>query len=439
MTASFAARQRWCRVSLAAAVATAALLAGASVAKAQSFWFSGDGDFNTAGNWTPSGVPAESTPITLSAGTATITGNDSTVRFGRAANATLNGGDLVLNNARFLNGIGGPATFTMSSGSITQNSSTYFIVAQNNNGTLEQTGGSISSPTLSRGFFLSDSGVMTSAGTNGTYNLRGGSLDVSMTGDPQSQDAYNVFVGKAGVNDLMLIDGGSATFREGRLDKSVRRVYVSRNAEVRVDSGSLTVHDFQYFSVGRAGTTGDTGKLTINGGLTNLDLNTSMPIGNGINGLVTITGGTLNVNAVNGSGGEVWVGDGSTAQSAQILQSGGIFNIENDLILGRNATAAANGYLAEYVMNGGALSARSILQSQSNGVFNFNAGTITLTLPADQSSILTEPWFNAPAGTTAFFDGAVTTISAVPEPGHLVVIAGVAAAGLLRWRRSRPS
>jgi hypothetical protein len=416
------------------AACLAAMLPLAREGRAQSVWSGGTGDYNTAGNWTPSGVPAETTPIVISSGTATITGNDGAIRFGRAADATINGGDLVLDNARFLNGFGGAATFTLSSGSVTQNNSTYFIVAQNNSGTLEQTGGTITSTNLSRGFFLSDSSAMTTANTSGTYNLFGGSLDVTMTGDPQT-DAYNVFVGKAGPNDTLFIDGGSATFREARIDKSVRRVYVSRNSEVRVDSGSLTVDDFQYFSVGRAGAPNDVGKLTINGGVTNLNLNTAMPIGNGTSGLVEITAGTLNVNAVNGSGGEVWINDGSGALSAEVRQSGGVFTIENDLILGRNPTSATAGNIADYVMDGGSLSARSILQAQSNGRFFFNGGLITLTLPFDQSSILNEPWFNAPVGTTAVFDGTVTTLTAVPEPAALGLVA--AATAIAGWGLGR--
>ena len=120
----------------------------------QSEWVGGTGDYSDAANWNPNGVPALGTEIFLNSGTAIRTGNDNN-HIERAANSTIDGGNLVINNARFLNARGGAATFNMVSGSLTQNNSTYFIVGQNNSGVMNQSGGLVD-VTVGRGFFLTD-------------------------------------------------------------------------------------------------------------------------------------------------------------------------------------------------------------------------------------------------------------------------------------------
>jgi GH18 family chitinase len=53
----------------------------------------------------------------------------------------------------------------------------------------------------------------------------------------------------------------------------------------------------------------------------------------------------------------------------------------------------------------------TIVWSAPAGGFNLYGGTITLTAGSDQTSVINEPWFNAPYGASASFDGSKTTIS----------------------------
>lgn len=409
--------------------AVAALLA--ATATAQSTWNGGTGDYNTAGNWTPSGVPGFSNEVIINSGTAVLSsGGDSL--FERGANTTINGGNLDITDYRFLNGRGGPATFNVLDGSVTQ-SGTYFIVAQNNAGTFNQSGGTVTLD-LRRGFFLTDG----AAGSNtGTYNLTGGTLDVSLNGIEANSDAHNVWLGRSPAgSDLLHVDGGTFNLRNsGTLGTTDKRFYITRDSTVQIDSGTVDIDGMTFFSIGRETSTGTESSLLVNGGDTTIDVTTAFIVGGGTDGRMELTDGTIRVRESNNGGGDVWVADTSSTDSGVIIQSGGIFDIEGDLLLGRNAAATT----ASYTMTGGELIASDILiGANTNALFDFSGGLITLA--GDRTDIVSKTWFNGAAGTFASFDGTNTTV-AIPEPATIVLllISLTALAAPSLRRRLRPT
>lgn len=394
----------------------------ASNAAAQSLWTGGTGDYSTAGNWTPSGVPSSGTAIEINSGEATFSGSDAL--YERAATTTIDGGTLVLDNARFLNGRPGPATFNMKSGSLTQNG-TYFIVAQSDAGTFNQSGGTVNLD-LRRGFFTTDG----AAGSNtGTYSLTGGTLDVSLNGLESNNDAHNFQMGRSTAGaDLFHVDGGTFNLRNsGTLGTTDKRAYIFRDSTFRVDSGIVDVAGMTFFTVGRGVNAGRTANFLVNGGDSDIAVTNAFIVGGGQDGYMQMTDGTLDILQSNNGGGNFWIGDTSTTASAVVEQSGGDITVAGELLLARSANNNAR-----YTMSGGTLSAEGIDVVNGTGLFEFNGGTITLD--GDQTSLLSEAWFDAAPGAFADFDGTSTTL-AIPEPAMASALAALLALGAAAMRR----
>lgn len=370
------------------------------------------GDYDDGVNW-DNWIPTSIDEAIIGSGEATRSGD-----LGRAAETTVNGTGTLVVNGRLLNAQNGAATFNVGGTGAVNQAGNYFIIAQNNTGVFNQTGGSVTA-NIDRGFFLSDHG-----GSQGTYNLSGGSLNVTYTAY-EGTDFHSQFLGRGG-NDLFHVNGGAATFTSTNSDN--RRIYLLRDSELRIDSGSITFNDFRYFVIGREGT--GNARVTINGGVFNANM-----IG-GISGFIVGGGGeaaTLEINGgqLNITDNEFWIGDGG-AKGVVNQTAGDVFVDGFNVVIGRSGDINAD----EYNMSGGTLAALGIIQGgDDTSIFNFSGGLITLT--GDQTSLLNEDWFVASNGAFANYDSLndLTTI-AVPEPGSLVLLALGGLLGIRRCRRA---
>ncbi|RYD31340.1 MAG: hypothetical protein EOP86_18110 [Verrucomicrobiaceae bacterium] len=133
---------------------------------------SGDGLFTTDLNWDPAGFLLPEDELTISSGEAINTGN-----LNLGGLVTVSGtGNLTVTNGRFLNGSGLPSQVRVNGGFLVHDGQ-YFIASMNNPGEIIQSGGSVTSA-VSVAWFLSDG-----ANAKGTYELTGGTLDVTLSGD----------------------------------------------------------------------------------------------------------------------------------------------------------------------------------------------------------------------------------------------------------------
>lgn len=378
---------------------------------AQSTWNGGAGDFNEASNWSPSGVPAQNTPLTIAAGTATASGSDSF--FERGADTRIEGGDLVLNNLRFLNAREGEARFRLDAGSL-QHTGTYFIVGQTTSGQFIQQGGAVQTA-VSRGFFLSDGG-----GGSSLLQLSGGSFAVEMNGT-YNTELHNVWMGRGGANgganDRLVVDGGNLSIRNTATAPSERWFKMTRNSSLLLESGRIDLLDFQAVAIGqgRSGVpASDTASMILRGGTMRAEVRVAFVLGWGTNGALGIAGGDLTIAKVDGSGGDLWIdGSGSTAWAA-VEQSAGSVNVEGEILIARDAS----GTVARYTLSGGELRAADLRRgSGAHGRFIFEGGT--LVLQGDRRGLENESWFVASGPLTADYAAASNqttfTLDATPE------------------------
>ncbi|MGF1529742.1 MAG: hypothetical protein ACFCU4_00085 [Puniceicoccaceae bacterium] len=398
---------------------------------AQSSWDGGVGNYATGGNWTPSGVPSSATEILIESGTAIFTGTDTF--FERAASSTIDGGTLEINNARFVNARGGPATFNLVDGGLTQNNSTYFIVGQNNFGTFNQSGG-LADITVGRGFFVTDG-----AGLGGAYNLTGGTLDLKMNqfgADSLTNGLFNAWVGRGGNNDSMLVDGGTFNLAVTGPVGADRNFLVARNATFQVDSGSVEMVGLRSFVVGMGRVANTSSNMIINGGNTSIEASSGFYVGAGVSGTLEMTAGNLSLTGAAG----LRMGDQAASTSistdatsalttSAVTLSGGVMDVEGDIILAINSFNTS-----EFSMSGGSLFANDIFVGSGSATFNFFGGQIQLA--GDRTDILTETWFVGAAGTSATYDSTGDrTVIAIPEPNAALL--GLVGALLLATKRSR--
>lgn len=356
----------------------------------------GDGIFATDANWNPVGLPLPEDELTIATGEATNTGN-----LNRGGATTVSGtGSLVVSGGRFLNGSGFPAQFNVNNGGRLTHTGEYFIASINNPGDIIQTGGAVNSA-VTVAWFLSDG-----ANAKGTYELNGGTLDVTLDG--ASGLDRQVHLGKQSNGDLLHINGGTATFTAISAN---RRFYLSRASTLQIDSGAMTASNFFYFILGRELADNTNSSLIVNGGsLTVADTPAggAFIIGAPNDGVFRLNGGTVDIKDA-----PMWVSDGAN-RAGTVFQKGGSISLgTGDVILSR--AGSGNGH---YQMSGGTLSANNIYPGAGNTpAFVFQGGEIRLN--GDQTAVVNEPWFHTAATTTATYDANTdrTTLKAVPPVG----------------------
>jgi autotransporter-associated beta strand protein len=376
---------------------SAATIATSMSLSAQSVWNGATGNYTDPANWTPAGVPASGTAIEINAGTATNGGN-----LARAATSLVGGGNLVV-NGRFLNASGGPAAFTVASGSLTQTGN-YFIVGQNNAGTFTQTDGTVN-VTVDRGFFISDGGGQTSSLT-----VSGGSFSVAHTGS-YNTDLHNTWIGRNGPNDSILVNGGDfsvANTASPAAGSPGRRFNLTRNGRFQIDSGSATISGMEFIFVGNSLGAG-TSRFLVNGGETEVSVSDSFTVGGGQNGLLSVTDGVMDILSLGSLGGNLRLDDSAGTRSNNVDQSGGTLTVDANVVINGNA---------QYFMRGGSLAAADITAGTGvNPKFFYQGGTVTLS--GDQTGIVDEPFFFSYGDVSASYDGntGTTTLSVTPADG----------------------
>lgn len=374
---------------------------------AQFFWVGGSGEYADGGNWSSGAVPAASDEAVIGQGTAEITGTDTF--FERAAATMLDGGHLILNNLRFLNARGLPATFTVTEGGLLHEG-TYFIIGNTASGTFVQDGGTVQTE-VSRGFFISDGG-----GDSSEYRLNGGSLSVNLSGT-YTTDLNNVWIGRGGQEDRFRVEGGDAVFSNTGVVPAERRLYLSRDGQLEVTDGSLELENFESVVVGhpRSGAHG-TPEFVLTGGQTVLELRDAFIVGGGLNGRLRISGGDLELAAIEGSGGNLRIGDAAGITSALVEQSGGSVSVAGDVVLGANAEAAGS----VFHLSGGSLAVSSLAAGPApDSVFVYTGGSITLL--GDAREVLNASWFKAGPGTVAVFVSGTAQTFITQTPGSALL------------------
>ena len=286
----------------------------------------------------------------------------------------------------------------------------YFIIGTNNTGNFNQTGGSVNS-TVDRGFFISDGG-----GTSSSLTVSGGNFNLAHNGSYDT-DLRNTWIGRGGQNDSVMVNGGNFSVNNTASGPSGRRFYLTRDGSFAVNSGTANISNMQYVIVGRSRGAG-TSQFTIDGGVTSVGVNTAFVVGGGVDGAFTINNGTIGISRVEGAGGNLWINDAGTTNSASVTLTTGLLNVEGEVLLGRDSSGTAS-----FTMTGGELRAASLaVGSNPSALFEFLDGDIFLE--GSQLTVIDEPWFDGTPGTTANFDSStgLTHIFVIPEPSSLLLL-----------------
>lgn len=372
----------------------------ASPLAAQSVWNGSDGDYNDPTNWTPEADPVGGDEVVISSGTATLPSGN----LERAADTTLNGGNLVIANGRFLNNRpASDTTFTVEAGSSLTQTGNYFIVAQQAGlANFIQNGGTVTS-NVDRGWGLSDGGS-----TSGRYIMTGGTLDVNLSGPDFNWEAV---VGRApgGAGDLLEIgNGATANFAADEASTN-RRFFVSNRGVVRVlAGGQLNAADLRFFVVGRAAGSGMIPLMHVDGGALNVTDTDALIVSN--NGIFQLDDGTVTVSNTG-----IWIADGgNTGAAATVLHNGGsLVSTDQPISLSHASTRSG-----QYFMRGGTLDVPDIIVGSGlNPKFFYEGGTVKLA--GDRTGIVDEPFFVSHGDVTATYDGDTntTTLSVTPSSG----------------------
>ena len=346
-------------------------------------------NFNTGGNWSPSGVPGNTTEIIIgSGGTVNLSGG-----LNRAANTTLGGSLTISGNLNNHNGTNTNSTFTVNSGAaFTQTGGNYFIGAANGGTgttTFTQVGGSVNVTAL-RGFQVSDGNGTVLAGRSAQYSINGGTFNATLANDTIAE-IYNGFLaGRAGgtTPDSFTVAGGAAILSVPGTALT-RRFTLTNGASVNVSSGSLSFNGFAenrlgYDDTNIAGTSGSPGnsatsKVTVSGGSLTFAMGGTSPFFDlgatpGYNGAIDVIGGTLNF-----TGGRLNIGSGGA--NGIVTQTGGALTVNDFILIGRKDSNTSGGTDIHLNLNGGTLSTSSIRSgggtiSATNNNVVANGGTI---------------------------------------------------------------
>ena len=361
----------------------------------------GDGSVWTdKNNWEPAIFPDNKIDVSIG-GDAYV--NFMYSHFERSADTELTGNTkLEMVNKRFLNANSAPAVLTVADNAQIKHTGPYFIVGKNATGTINQTGGSITTKT-DNGFFLTD----WPDASGSAYYLKGGTLNVEFA---DSDIVFHFeFLGRHGANSLFLVDGGEAHFKVS--SPKNREIYILNggSSTFQVDSGLAEFTGFKNFVVGHEGEhhiADGVANVIVNGGEMIVDLlDTGAMIVGGQNGqgYIEVNGGRLTINGNN----DLFIGDN---QKGTVTQNGGDVVIEGRIALGMQATAIDS----SYNMTGGTLKVRDIVLHEgahAGTKFVFDGGLITLD--GDRREIVDELWFKVSPDTKINYDNInnITTLS----------------------------
>ncbi len=313
---------------------SAALLLAARCAGADSYWQGGTSDFNVAGSWNPSGVPAGVNAINDSGSNNVVlvrrgdpVWSPWDIRAGDGAGASgayQQTGSTNTVNGWFRLGDGANATgfYTLTNGVV--NALLQVHVGEAGTGVLTLSGGAFNAGQSP--FCVGDGDF--GAGGIGTFNMQGGTLTTAAGVDLWLGEGYD---GGTGGTGRMIMTGG-------------------------------TVNIGGWLAIGRFGGIGD---LELSGGSITLAADTT--------GEITLAT-TPSTGVINQTGGALT----NTASQTWVAESGvGTWNLSGGLdVLGVVLLTRLTDATGTFNLNGGDLHATQILDNGGNGAFNFNGGTL---------------------------------------------------------------
>ena len=235
---------------------------------------------------------------------------------------TFNGGTVNVAGETWIgNGSGGVGVVQYNAGSLTVNN--WFVVGRSGaNGTLNQSGGTITKQGDSgTAAIINDSG----ATSLGTYNLSGTGVF--------NETAGQFWVGQGGGVGVLNVS----------------------------DAGSLTIND--WLAVGRAG---GTGTVNLTSGTITQQTNGHLTIGSGGTGTVNVNGGTL-------TGLNPYIGEAGSGSGTLNVNNGGTVVLNGTTTFGN-----ADSVTGTLNLNGGTVTAAQFVHGASTGTqtFNFAGGTV---------------------------------------------------------------
>lgn len=288
----------------------------------------------------------------MEVGAAVVVGNDT----GSKGTMTVNGvanpgtpGDFdIKTGGDFLVGNHGLGTLTMNSGVVSVGGTLYITAGPTAAGSrVDMTGGALD---VGYDVYVGNEGGGTLAMTGGSLKANGnfvvgrqtGSTGVMTVGTGSSVESAGLYVGSYGTGELT-IDGGAFT--------ATQRLYIGQHADregsVNISGGTLTVgrEGFPYSAVAVVGEGGD-GTLTQTGGTVNMYANTFIASQSTSESRYDLVGGTLNAYE------SLYVGQGGVGT---LHQTGGNVNVTEELYVG-----GPGGGTGIYDLAGGVLTADNI-------------------------------------------------------------------------------
>ena len=267
---------------------------------------------------------------------------------------------------------------------------TNIYVGQTADGTLNQSGGTLTSTNFYLGY---------NAGVTGTCNLSAGTLNTAgaVVGESGTgvfnqtggvfNDSGGVYLGyNGGSTGTLTLSGGTLT------ETNFFEVGYNGTGTLNVSAGTLDASADPYaFTVGFQA--GSQGTVSLSG--TGVLKPGRLIVGNGGNGVVTQSGssvvtlsgllavgnddssGSAGLGTYNLQGGTLstqttYVGDSNNSAASVFNQTGGTHTVNGALQFGYQNTISAG----TYNLSGGTLTVNQVVQNAGTGTFNFNGGTL---------------------------------------------------------------
>ncbi len=317
--------------------------------------------WSEAGNWDAQIAPTASDDVLI--GGDAIVDIDLSGNFYHSSYITLQDNAQLIcpEGSRFGGGSGASTVTTIEDNSkLLVGPTMYAILSKNTSSTINQTGGEYYAQ-ISRGFLFTDT-----SGISGTYNLTGGSLKVDYVVDETTTgtaDFWSMLMGRdaSSESDLFYINGGDAVFTNNSY--AGRRIYIMRDSDFVVDSGSASFTGFEKVSVGHDSS--GTAEVILNDGELNFT-DTPVCVGDLAIGRLAINGGVFNAAKTEGTGSGLLCGYADSGYGS-VEQTGGVTDLNGlELKIGSSSSIGAGG---EYGISGGSLTNVGSLKLYVNADF----------------------------------------------------------------------